>query len=97
MQPIRQGDVILIPVPQVEGEKIPHLTLVSGEVTGHKHRIAESEAELSQKDDTLYLRVFSDTALLAHEEHQPISIPQGNWMVRIQREYEPEGWRYVAD
>lgn len=97
MRPIRQGDVILLPVPQVEGEKIPHLTLAKGEVTGHKHRIAEGEAELSQKDDILYLRVFSDKALLAHEEHKPISIPQGNWMVRIQREYEPEGWRYVAD
>ncbi|MBW4568911.1 MAG: hypothetical protein KME31_13080 [Tolypothrix carrinoi HA7290-LM1] len=97
MQPIRQGDVILLPVPQVEGQKIPHLILAEGEVTGHKHRITEGEAELSQKDDILYLRVFSDKALLAHEEHKPISIPQGNWMVRIQREYEPEGWRYVAD
>ena len=41
--------------------------------------------------------VFSPTALLTHEEHNPISIPQGDWMVRIQREYEPQGWRYVAD
>ena len=97
MQPIRQGDVILLPVPQVEGEKIPHLILAEGEVTGHKHRIAEGEAQLSQKDDIFYLRVFSDKALLAHEEHKAICIPQGNWMVRIQREYEPEGWRYVAD
>ncbi|WP_242055126.1 hypothetical protein [Scytonema hofmannii] len=97
MQPIRQGDVILLPVPQVEGEKIPHLTLAEGEVTGHKHRITVGEAELFKKNDTLYLRVFSDKALLAHEEHKPISIPQGSWMVRIQREYEPEGWRYVAD
>lgn len=45
----------------------------------------------------LYLKVFSPTALLTHEEHNPISIPQGDWMVRIQREYEPQGWRYVAD
>ncbi|NEU73493.1 hypothetical protein PI95_013185 [Hassallia byssoidea VB512170] len=97
MQPIRQGDVILLPVPQVEGEKIPQLILAEGEVTGHKHRITEGEAELSQKDDILYLRVFSDKALLVHEEHKPISIPQGSWMVRIQREYEPKGWRYVAD
>ncbi|MFB2875751.1 hypothetical protein [Floridanema aerugineum] len=26
-----------------------------------------------------------------------IAIPQGDWMVLLQREYEPEGWRYVAD
>lgn len=97
MQAIRQGDVILLPVQQVEGQKIPHLTLAEGEVTGHKHRITEGKAELSEKDGTLYLRVFSDSALLAHEEHKAISIPQGDWMVKIQREYEPEGWRYVAD
>lgn len=97
MQAIRQGDVILLSVQQVAGEKLSHLTLAAGEVTGHKHRIVEGEAELSAKDGTLYLRVFSETALLKHEEHQAILIPQGHWMVKIQREYEPEGWRYVAD
>ncbi|WP_242064804.1 hypothetical protein [Nostoc sp. FACHB-133] len=97
MKPIRQGDVILLPVQQIEGQKIPHLTLAEGEVTRHKHRITEGSAELYDKDSTLYLRVFSESALLAHEEHKAISIPQGDWMVKIQREYEPEGWRYVAD
>lgn len=97
MQPIRQGDVILLPVQQSEGEMQSHLTLAEGEVTGHKHRIAEGQAQLYEKDGTLYLRVISETALLTHEEHKAISIPQGNWTSRIQREYEPEGWRYVAD
>ncbi|BBD61672.1 hypothetical protein NIES2109_45050 [Nostoc sp. HK-01] len=97
MKAIRQGDVILLPVQQVDGQKLPHLTLAEGEVTGHKHRISQGEAELSQKDGNLYLRVVSETALLTHEEHQAIPIPQGNWIVKIQREYEPEGWRYVAD
>ena len=97
MQPIRQGDVILLPIQQVEGEKLPHLILAEGEVTGHKHRISQGEALLYQKNDTLYLQVLSKIALLTHEEHQAISITQGNWMVRIQREYEPEGWRYVTD
>ncbi|OUL24866.1 hypothetical protein [Nostoc sp. 106C] len=97
MQAIRQGDVILQPVAQVEGKKILHLTLAEGEVTGHKHRITEGKAELYSKDSTLFLRIFSETALLTHEEHKAIAIPQGHWMVKIQREYEPEGWRYVAD
>lgn len=97
MQPIRQGDVILLPVEQTEGQTLSHLTLAEGEVTEHKHRISDGQAELSEQDGTLYLRVFSDVATLTHEEHKAISIPQGNWMVRIQREYEPEGWRYVAD
>ncbi|WP_245245984.1 hypothetical protein [Nostoc sp. ATCC 53789] len=71
--------------------------MAKGEVTGHKHRITEGNAELYDEDSTLYLRVFSESALLTHEEHKAISIPQGDWMVKIQREYEPEGWRYVAD
>jgi hypothetical protein len=103
MQPIRQGDVILLPVQDVEiaqdvaNSPLPHLTLAEGEVTGHKHRITEGKAELYEKDGTLHLRVISDTALLAHEEHKAISIPQGTWLVRIQREYEPNSWRYIAD
>ncbi|MFB2896453.1 hypothetical protein ACE1CI_26375 [Aerosakkonemataceae cyanobacterium BLCC-F50] len=97
MQPIRQGDVILIPTQSIEGNQLPHLTLAEGEVTGHKHRISEGEAELYERDGTLYLKVLSPTALLTHEEHKQIAIPQGNWVIRIQREYEPEGWRYVTD
>lgn len=97
MQPIRQGDVILLPVEQIEGQNLSHLTLAEGEVTGHKHRISEGQAQLYEKEGILYLRVLSDTATLSHEEHHALQIPQGSWMVRIQREYEPRGWRYVAD
>lgn len=97
MKPIRQGDVILLPVQQTQGQKLPHLTLAEGEVTGHSHRISQGEAELYEKDGTLYLRVVSKEATLIHEEHKAISIPQGSWTIRIQREYEPAGWRYVTD
>lgn len=98
MQPLRQGDVILVPASEtVTGGKLPHLTLAEGEVTGHRHRISEGEAELYERNGTLYLKVLSPTALLTHEEHHSIAIPQGDWQVRIQREYEPNGWRYVAD
>lgn len=77
--------------------QLPHLTVAEGEVTGHKHCISEGQAELYEKDGTLYLSVLSAVALLTHEEHKAISIPQGNWVVRIQRQFEPQGWRYVAD
>jgi hypothetical protein len=88
MQPIRQGDVILLSVQQTEGRRLPHLTLAEGEVTGDSHRISQGQAELYKQKGTLYLRVLSDVATLTHEEHKAISIPQGNWMVRIQRETE---------
>ena len=97
MRPIRQGDVILQPIELTSGKKLSHLTLAEGEVTGHSHQITRGNAELYEKDSTLYLKVLSETASLTHEEHKPVKIPQGNWIVRIQREYEPMGWRYVAD
>lgn len=100
MKPLRQGDVILIPdtapTPAL-GQKQSHLVLAEGEVTGHAHRISAGEAELYEREGILYLRVLSETALLTHEEHHAITVPQGDWVVRIQREYEPAGWRYVAD
>jgi hypothetical protein len=97
MQPIRQGDVLLLPTESITGSKLPHLTLAEGEVTGHSHRITIGQAELYERSGTLYLKVISDSATLTHEEHHPIQIPQGNWVIKIQREYEPQGWRYVAD
>jgi hypothetical protein len=105
MKVFRQGDVIIQTIEQIEGNKIDcatahpsdRLILAEGEVTGHKHRISEGQAELYDRDGILYLKVLSETAILSHEEHKAIAIPQDNWMIRIQREYEPEGWRYVTD
>lgn len=95
--PIRQGDVLLKPIQSIRGKQLPHVVLAEGEITGHKHQISEGTAELYQKDLTLYLRVVSDVAVLSHEEHQPVKIPQGDWAIHIQREYEPEGWQFVLD
>lgn len=100
MQPIRQGDVILLPLlsqSEIPGQKLPHLTLAEGEKTGHAHRISTGTAELRSFNQTLYLSVQSNVATLTHEEHRSIDIPQGNWMIRIQRQYEPDGWRAIED
>ncbi|NES46889.1 MAG: hypothetical protein F6K20_38270, partial [Moorea sp. SIO2C4] len=59
--------------------------------------ISDGVAQLYEKNGILYLQVVSETATLTHEEHKAIELPYGSWMVRIQREYEPQGWRYVAD
>ncbi|WP_414755954.1 hypothetical protein [Anabaena sp. CCY 9910] len=64
MRAIRQGDVILLPVQEVTGEMILHLTLAEGEFIGHQHHITEDEAQLFQQGDTLDLRVFSETTFL---------------------------------
>lgn len=94
----RQGDVLLLPTDNIDGMKLSHFILAEGEVAGHKHQITEGKAELYEKDGTLYLKILSDKAMLTHEEHKPIQILQGNWIVRIQREYHPlKGEQSVLD
>ena len=80
MNPIlRQGDVLIIPSDTAAtGTKLPHLTLAEGEVIGHRHQISNGEAELFELDGILYLKVLSPTAILTHEEHAQVTIPQGN-------------------
>ncbi len=46
MQPIPQGNVILLPVQQLEAQKLSNMTLAEGEITGHKHCITEAQMEL---------------------------------------------------
>jgi hypothetical protein len=95
----RHGDVIIkcggkVPT---KAKRCDHLILAHGEVTGHKHQITEGEAELYEHEGKLFLRVVSDSAALTHEEHARIDLPCGEYEVQIQREYEPSGWRAVAD
>lgn len=89
---IRQGDVLIIPIKNPKhhtATKLPHLTLAKGEVTGHSHHISQGKAELYERNGILYLKVVSKIARLQHDEHHALDIPQGDWMIRIQREYEP--------
>lgn len=101
-QNFRQGDVILQSVSPnaYNGSKLLHLVLAEGEVTGHKHQITDGQAELYRnysEQHLLFLRVLSETATLTHEEHKPIKIPQGTWIVRIQREYQPQQTGYIVE
>jgi hypothetical protein len=96
----RHGDVLIAEIGKIpEGAtRLTHTTLARGEVTGHSHRIADPKtAELWQIDGLLYLKVIAPTATLIHEEHQPITFPQGIYRVWMQREYTPQAIRRVVD
>ena len=69
-------------------QKCPDLVLATGQSTGHQHRISQGKADLYQRQGTHYLRVLSAQVVLTHPEHQAVSIPQGLWAVRRQREYD---------
>ena len=97
MKGYRQGDVFLKKIEAIpkEATKKPNTILARGEVTGHVHEVI-GDAELYERDGTLYIRVRS-SAELRHQEHGPITLPQGNYEVGIQKEYTPEGWNRVVD
>jgi hypothetical protein len=64
--------------------------LAKGEITGHAHRIADSDdVALFQSGDQFFLSVQSETATILHEEHLPIRLPRGSYRFWIQREYTP--------
>lgn len=85
---IQQGDVLIKKVAEVKGKKLNHLILAKGEKTGHCHTITEGEAELFEHEGTLFLRVISEKAILTHQEHKTVEIPQGEYEIGIVKEYD---------
>jgi hypothetical protein len=101
----RQGDVLLIKVDQIGGERHPidrdngRIVLAYGEATGHAHAIENINVtfwEIVGSDDRA-LTVGTDGAELVHEEHATIYLSAGDYIVRRQREYTPVENIRVAD
>lgn len=102
---LRQGDVLLVPIDEVPDQlqQVPleggRIILAHGEATGHAH-VIEGEAALLAEDledlERRFLRVEEESELV-HDEHDPITVPAGDYEVRRQREYSPEEIRMVAD
>jgi len=102
----RQGDIAIIPVQRKQrpsrDKRVAadngRIILAYGEVTGHAHALPEADVELYETAQAAdrFLRVHSAT-VLSHEEHAAIALPKGDYIVRRQREYEPEATRLVAD
>lgn len=71
--------------------------------TGHHHVIDSRAAQLlidKTNDFIAYLQVASETEIKHMRDfdtHEPILLTPGNYEVRRQREYVPEGWRRAAD
>lgn len=95
-QPIRQGDVYVIPATIPSGTQPVardkgRVVLAWGEVTGHSHAIAAPAATLlSTAENERFLRIVGSAVDLVHEEHATISIAPGEYRVVIGREFTPE-------
>jgi hypothetical protein len=99
----RQGDVLVIRIPEIptgvkpeEGLQEGDVTLAHGEQTGHAHRIRSRYVKMFVADGARYLRVTRPAAL-EHEEHGRIDLPAGTYQVIRQMEYTPQSIRHVAD
>jgi len=94
----RQGDLLFI---KQDTRPVIALTarqgnsIVAGEATGHAHRL-QAGTILAAPDGALYLDVTRVTQVV-HEEHGPITLDPGLWLVVRQREYAPEAIRRVLD
>lgn len=94
----RQGDIIIRKIHgEMAGRPLPDLVLARGESSGHAHRISSGCAALFEFDNRMYLKITSELALLTHEEHDTVVLPEGMFEVLRQREYEPEGWKQAGD
>ena len=60
--------------------------LAEGEHTGNYHTI-EDDVELFEKNGTLYIKAV-DTFTVKHQEHNPITVPPGEYEVKIALEYD---------
>ncbi len=93
---IRQGDIFLQPVDMTNPvysdiskfKKISDnkYTLAYGETTGHSH-VMQGKVSFYDNGGQILCNVTGDTELV-HEEHGRIEIPEGNYLVVYQREYD---------
>lgn len=108
-----QGDLYIRRIDKLPSDAKPinaekGFFVVAHSETGHNHVIeARTNVNLYTTGDPMvsYLEVVeaadSSETLLEHlrsfDTHETISIPNGIFEIRRQREYTPEGWRRVED
>lgn len=96
----RQGDILLVYAHEIpmSAQQQANCVLAVGEATGHQHQIITGALLWMNDDETKYVEVTGNKAILVHEEHGPITL-SGPAMYKIvqQREYVPGAIRYVAD
>jgi hypothetical protein len=108
-----QGDLLIERVDDVEPsgtilspDASGAMVLAEGEVTGHRHAIFDRVTMF--RDDALareipsglyvgHVKVAGGAAVIQHQEHAPITLEEGTYRVRRQRELEPRDAVLVSD
>jgi hypothetical protein len=102
--PLRQGDIVLWPLPadavRAPSTPLTGASLAVGTATGHSHTIVPaSAAKRSQRkaDGAQILHLTAD-AELVHDEHCTVPLRAGTYLVSHKRRYDREnGWAPVED
>jgi hypothetical protein len=103
-----QGDVMFIRVDSIPSNMTVAETkdgyfIVAHSETGHNHVLESRNAQMlidKTNEFVAYLKVSKETEVKhqrSFDTHESILLPPGNYQVRRQREYVPEGFRRAAD
>ena len=88
---VRHGDLLIRRVESIPTTAKPtnDAILAYGEVTGHKHRLVGQQVQVFQ-DEKTQIKYFQlgQQAELVHEEHKPIQLEEGTYMVVQEREFD---------
>jgi hypothetical protein len=92
MNTIRQGDVLFVRVnelpdgAQTQARRNERIVIAEGEATGHTH-VIETDGAVQYRHPALkqqWIVVKSAPVTVIHEEHQPVTLTPGIWMVPFQ-------------
>lgn len=103
-----QGDVMFIRIEEIPAAaKLAEIQngyfVVAHSETGHNHVIDSRNAQMlidKTNDFIAYIKVSKPTEVehkRSFDTHESLLLAPGNYEVRRQREYVPEGFRRVAD
>lgn len=103
-----QGDVMFIridelPKDAIEAKEENGKFVVAHSETGHNHVIDSRNAQMlidKTNDFISYIKVSKPTEVehqRSFDTHESLLLTPGNYIVRRQREYMPQGFRRVAD
>lgn len=89
---LQQGDVLLFQVNSLPNGKKKLLAkdkivVMEGEATGHCHTINSVGSKFWEIDSVQYLKLDEPTDIV-HQEHGPITVDEGIWMIGRVREHD---------
>jgi len=108
-RPCAQGELLVMRVARIPASAKPMKAedehyIIGHSETGHHHVIDRPRAEVFEAADdkfTLWVRSLGEGAELRHlrsfDTHESLHLPPGDYMIRRQREYVPEGFRVASD